>query len=51
MRAFRSRHPWSGPHFRDAEPYEQVVRPERLELDCAVMFDLDSWPAARTYPI
>jgi molybdate transport repressor ModE-like protein len=49
VRAFRSRHPGVDLHFRDAEPYEQVVRLERLELDCAVMFDLDSWPAARSY--
>jgi DNA-binding transcriptional LysR family regulator len=49
VRAFRSRHPGVELHFRDAEPYEQVVRLEALELDCAVMFDLDDWPAARSY--
>ncbi len=49
IRRFRSRYPSIDLHFRDAEPYEQVVRLETLELDCAVMFDLDSWPAARSY--
>ncbi len=49
IRRFRSRYPGVDLHFRDAEPYEQVVRLENLELDCAVMFDLDSWPAARSY--
>jgi len=49
IQRFRSRHPSIDLHFRDAEPYEQVLRLETLELDCAVMFDLDSWPAARSY--
>lgn len=49
VRTFRSRHPGVDLHFRDAEPYEQVVRLEALQLDCAVMFDLDDWPAARNY--
>ncbi len=46
---FRSRYPGVDLHFRDAEPYEQVVRLERLQLDCAVVFELDSWPIGRTY--
>ncbi len=47
--AFRCRYPGVDLRFRDAEPYEQVVRLERLQLDCAVMFDLDSWPVGRSY--
>lgn len=49
VRAFRSRYPGVELHFRDAEPYEQVVRLEQLQLDCAVMFGLDSWPIGRSY--
>lgn len=49
VRDFQARHPGVELHFRDAEPYEHVLMLERLECDCAVMFDLDGWPAARSY--
>lgn len=49
LAAFQARHPRVDVKFIDGEPYEQVLRLEALELDGAVMFDLDGWPAARTY--
>jgi len=49
LAAFQARHPRVDVKFVDGEPYEQVLRLEALELDGAVMFDLDGWPAARAY--
>ncbi len=46
---FSVRHPGVELRFRDAEPYEHVPELEALNTDCAVMFDLDGWPSARSY--
>lgn len=49
LATFQANHPRVEVEFVDGEPYEQVLRLEALELDCAVVFDLDGWPAARAY--
>ncbi|MDP8910312.1 MAG: LysR family transcriptional regulator [Chloroflexota bacterium] len=49
LASFQARHPRVETQFVDGEPYEHVLRLEALELDCAVIFDLDEWPAARAY--
>ncbi len=49
LASFQAHHPRVETRFVDGEPYEQVLRLEALELDCAVIFDLDGWPAARAY--
>ncbi len=49
VRAFRAEHPDVDLHFIDGEPFESIVRLDRQQLDCAVLFDFDGWPATRAY--
>ncbi len=46
---FQERHPGVEVRFMDGEPYESIVRLKLRELDLAVVFDLESWPAYRSY--
>ena len=46
---FQDRHPGVEVRFTDGEPYESIARLKLRELDLAVVFDLESWPAYRSY--
>lgn len=46
---FRQHHPQVEVSLVDGEPADSVLRLKRRELDLAVVFDLPSWPAHRTY--
>lgn len=46
---FRMRHSDSELHFVDGEPHESMARLVGRELDVAVIFDLDNWPAHVDY--
>ncbi len=46
---FQQRYPKVEVRFVDGEPYENFARLKMRELDLAVVFDLKSWPAYRTY--
>ncbi|CAN5467203.1 LysR family transcriptional regulator [soil metagenome] len=47
--AFRQRHPGVEVRFVDGEPAESITRLRARELDLAVVFDLDLWPAFLDY--
>ncbi len=46
---FQRRHPGLEVRLVDGEPYESILRLKLRELDLAVVFDLASWPAYRSY--
>lgn len=46
---FSREHPEVDLQLVDGEPYESVARLRARELDLALVFDLDSWPAAMDY--
>lgn len=46
---FQQRYPKVQVRFMDGEPYESFARLRMRELDLAVVFDMRSWPAYRTY--
>jgi len=46
---FHAAHPNVDLHFIDGEPYESVARLRGRELDLALVFGLDNWPAAMDY--
>lgn len=46
---FQERHPDFELHISDGEPYESVARMRTRDLDAAVLFEFDHWPAARDY--
>lgn len=45
VEAFRELHPDVDIRFVDSEPHENLARLKARELDMAVIFDLDHWPA------
>ena len=46
---FHGEHPDVDLHLVDGEAYESVARLRMRELDLALVFSLDSWPAAKDY--
>lgn len=46
---FETRYPGVDLFFADGEPYESASRLRMRELDMAVVFSLDHWPAGRDY--
>lgn len=49
MEAFREAHSRVEVTFADGEPFESVARLKQRELDLAVLFECDHWPAATDY--
>lgn len=49
FRLFAERHPDSERTFSDGEPYESVAALAAGELDLAVIFEFDEWPAGMDY--
>ncbi|MBA3432873.1 MAG: LysR family transcriptional regulator [Actinobacteria bacterium] len=46
---FRARYPEIDFQFVEGEPFQSLARIERRELDLALVFDLDRWPAGMSY--
>ncbi len=49
METFREDNPRVQMSFADGEPYQSVERLKERELDLAVLFDFDHWPAVTDY--
>lgn len=49
LERFHELHPAVAVEFFDGEPYESAVRLKAGELDLAVVFDFDAWPAGTAY--